>query len=188
MNLAKVVHFDSVRAHRWLLTVAEPDRKLYAYLRDEGVDINHVINLLDGMIAIVAGTFTRFTGPTEDAIALPVFEADGNPLDVVVFSMADPRRFRTMLGLGAVLGLDQVMNPATYAGDMPCQLTRTPLGWLKAGIVGHAVVLDPDRARPLLKAAPGNMAAEDRRHVRDLLRSGAVESNRLMVPVSEAAS
>ena len=187
MNLAKVVHFDSVRAYRWLLTVAEPDRELYAYLRDEGVDINHVINLVDGAIAIVAGTFTRFTGPTEDAIALPILEADGTPLDVVVFSMADPRRFRTMLGLGAVLGLDQVMNPSTYAGNMPCQLTRTPLEWLKAGIEGHAVVLDPKLAAPLLKAAPGNMAAEDQRHVRELVRSGAVELRRLMVPVSEAA-
>ena len=41
---------DSFRAYRWLVTIAEPNPKLYGFLRDNGVDLNHVLNLLGGAI------------------------------------------------------------------------------------------------------------------------------------------
>ena len=43
MDLARIVNFDSLRAYRWLTTIAEPDPKLYDYLRSNGVDLKHEI-------------------------------------------------------------------------------------------------------------------------------------------------
>ena len=43
---------DSFRAYRWLVTIAEPNPKLYGFLRDNGVDLNHVLNLLEGAINV----------------------------------------------------------------------------------------------------------------------------------------
>ena len=41
---------DSFRVYRWLVTIAEPNPKLYGFLRDNGVDLNHVLNLLGGAV------------------------------------------------------------------------------------------------------------------------------------------
>ncbi len=118
---------------------------------------------------------------------MPVLEPDDKtPLDVVVFSMDRPSIFFCLLERGGVLGANAVVNPATYAGGEPCKLVRTPLRWLQAGIVGHACVLDPVRARPLLDQAPGDLAAEDFDHALELVRSGAVEAKRLVIPEAAA--
>ena len=52
MNLATIVHFESVRAYRWLVTIAEPNPKPYGFLRNNGVDLNHVLNLLGDAINV----------------------------------------------------------------------------------------------------------------------------------------
>ena len=127
IDVARIVNFDSFRAYRWLVSIAEPNPKLYAFLRKNGVDLNHVFNLLGGAIALCPYSFSGPNGPKEDCIFLPVMDEDGvTPLDVAMFSMANPARFSTMLGLGLVLGLDQVFNPATYWAGQPCRLLRTP--------------------------------------------------------------
>jgi hypothetical protein len=41
----------SFRAHGWLATIAGPDRAMYDYLRSDDVDLGHVINLTQGMLA-----------------------------------------------------------------------------------------------------------------------------------------
>src|SRR5262245_2675417 len=188
MNLAKVINFDSIRIYRWLTATAEPNSEMYGYLRGHGVDIDHVLNLLGGAVAMVPCSFGRFGGPSEDCIVMPVLEADDvTPLDVVGFSVAEPSRFGSILGIGAVLGANSVDSPATYSGGQPCRLLRTPLAWLQAGIVGCAVVLDPQLARPLLNGAAGDLAAEDADHARDLLRGKAVGLHKLVIPVKEAA-
>jgi hypothetical protein len=188
IDLAKIINFDSFRAYRWLVAISEPNQKLYSYLREEkGVDLNHVINLLDGAIALCEWRIG--SGPNEDCIAIPVMDEDGiTPLDVVMSSMRDPGRFGTMLGLGAVLGVGEIMNPATYWGGQPSRLLRTPLEWLQEGIAGCAVVLDPLRAKPILEWAPGNLAAMDDHHGDELVDMDAVDPNRLLVPVQRAAA
>jgi hypothetical protein len=108
------------------------------------------------------------------------------PVDVVMFSMANPARFATMLGLGAVLGAGEVMNPATYWGGEPCRLLRTPLQWLQEGIAGRAVILDPLRARALLAWAP-RLAAMDFDHADHLVEMGAVHPRRLAAPLRRVA-
>ena len=50
IDLARIVNFDSFRAYRWLVTIAEPNPKLCGFLRGNGVDLNHVLNLLGGAI------------------------------------------------------------------------------------------------------------------------------------------
>jgi hypothetical protein len=186
IDLAKVVNFDSFRAYRWLIETAEPDQKLYSFLRQHGVDLNHAINLLDGAIARCEWSVR---GPTEDCIAIPVFDDDGmTPTDVTVFSMRDPSRFGTMLGLGAVLGAGEMMNPATYWNNQPCRLLRTPLDWLREGIAGCAVLLDVERAKSILNWAPGKLAATDDRHADELVDMGVVDPKRLLVPVERAAA
>src|SRR5262245_62054967 len=188
MDLARIVNFDSFRAYRRLLAIAGPDARLYDYLETQGVNLKHVISPLHGAIARQPYNFDNRFGLAEDAVALPVLEPnDETPLDVVVCSMDRPPKFVCLLELGGVLGANAVVNPATYAGGKSCKLVRTPLQWLKAGIQGHAVVLDPVRARPLLDQAPGDLAAEDLNHARQLVRSGAVEAKRLVIPVEAAA-
>jgi hypothetical protein len=186
IDLGKIVNFDSFRAYRWLATIADPDRKLYGFLRSNGVDLNHVINLLDGAIARCEWSIG---GPKEDCIFLPVMEDDGiTPLDIVVFSMREPSRFETMLGLGAVLGAGEIKNPATYWAHQPCRLLRTPLAWLREGIAACAVILDPLRAKPILDWAPGNLAAMDEAHADALVEMGIVDPKRLVVPVVRRAA
>jgi hypothetical protein len=180
VNLAKIAHFDSFRAYRWLVSIAEPHPKLYGFLRDYGVDLNHTINLLEGAIALRRWSID---GPEEDAVFLPIIDADGvTPVDVAVFSMASPACFKTILGLGAILGLGEVMNPASYWDGTPCRLLRTPLEWLQEGIAGAAVVLDPARSRPILDWAPGKLAARDMAHAEVLVAAGAVDPRKLVIP------
>jgi hypothetical protein len=187
INVARIVNFDSFRAYRWLVEIAEPNPKLYGYLRDSDVDLNHVINLLDGAIALCEWRIG--SGPKEDCIFLPVMDEDGvTPLDVVMFSMANPACFDTMLGLGAVLGAGEVLNPATYWANQPCRLLRTPLEWLQEGIESCAVILDPSLAQPILAWAPGNLAAMDEEHADKLVDLGAVDPGRLVVPLRRAAA
>jgi hypothetical protein len=187
-DVARIVNFDSFHAYRWLVSIAERNPKLNRFLRGNGVDLNHVFNLLGGAIALCRHSFSGPNGPKEDCIFLPVMDEDGvTPLDVAMFSMANPARFETMLKLGVVLGLDQVFNPATYWGGEPCCLLPTPLEWLAAGIESCAVVLDPSGAKPILDWAPGNVAAVDNHHADELVEMGAVDPARLVVPLRRAA-
>jgi hypothetical protein len=188
LNPATIVNFESLRAYGRLLKTAGPDPRLYDYLETQGVHLRHVINLLGGAIAYQPYNFDNRYGLAEHAFALPVLEADDEtPLDVVVCSMTRSPTFACLLKLGGVLGANAVVNAATYAGGERCRLVRTPLRWLQAGIVGHACVLDPVLARPLLDQAPGDLAAEDLSHAHELIVTDAVAPERLVIPVEAAA-
>jgi hypothetical protein len=188
MMIATVTNFDSVRMYRWLLSVAEPNLKLYSYLRNHGVDLDHAMNLLGGAIAFCPCSFQGFGRPTEESVWLPVIDRDGEtPLDVLAFSIANPERFGTCLGLAGLLGANEVDNQASYAGGQPCRLLRTPLKWLQAGCVGCAVMLDAQLAAPALNAAKGDLAAEDEDHARELVSGRAVDVDRLLVPLRRVA-
>jgi hypothetical protein len=182
VDLARIANLDSYRAYRWLVTIAEPNQKLYGYLRNNGVDLNHIINLLEGAIALCEWSID--SGSKENCIAIPVMEEDGiTPLDLVIFSMRKPSRFRTMLGLGTILGAGEIVNPATYWNGEPCRLLRTPLEWMREGIEGCAVILDPARAKSMLAWTPGDLAAMDEDHADKLVEIGVFDPKRLVVPV-----
>jgi len=83
MDLANIVHFDSYRAYKWLVTIAGPDVKLYEYLGACGVDVKHVLNQLGGALA---RRIYSIAGQEEDCIFLPLMDENGvRPLDVVMF-------------------------------------------------------------------------------------------------------
>jgi hypothetical protein len=186
MSLANIHHFESVRAYWDLLETAEPNPRLWSFLRKNDVDCLHVFNLLHGA---VAQREWDISGQKEDCILLPLMEEDAiTPLDVVAFSMRDPSRFQTVLGIGTVLGAQELMNPATYWGGEPCRLVSSPLKWLSAGIEGCAVVLDPSRAKAILDWAPGDLAAMDESHADELVDAGAVDPTRLVVPLLRRAA
>jgi hypothetical protein len=119
MMIAKVTNFDSVRMYRWLLSVAEPSPGLYQYLRAKGVDLDHTFNLLGGAITLSQCSFQGFGRPTESCIVLPALQSDDEtPLDIVAFSMSNPERFGTFLGLAGLLGANDVDNlPAMPTGS-----------------------------------------------------------------------
>jgi hypothetical protein len=189
IDLVRIVNFGSFRVYRKLVSIAERNPILYGFLRGNGVDVDHAVNLLQGAIAICRHSFSGPNGPKEDCIFLPVMDEDGiTPIDVVAFSMANPARFGTILGLGAVLGAGEVLNPATYWGGEPCRLLRTPLEWLQEGIESCAVILDPSLAKSILDWALGNLAAKDEDHADALVDMGVVDPARLVVPLRRAAA
>ena len=73
------------------------------------------------------------------------------------------------------------MNEATYAYQQPCRLFRDPLGWLQGGCQG-GVILDSQRAAPIIARAPGKLACEDANHARGVVLNGATTFDRLVVP------
>jgi hypothetical protein len=106
----------------------------------------------------------------ESAICHIVYADDAEtPCDVLAWSMHRPNRFGVFRGASGILGVDQVLNPATYYGGKPCRLWSTPLKWLHAGCQG-AVVLDGALATTILQGAPGRLAAESRVHAAELTR------------------
>jgi len=120
---------------------------------------------------------------------VPAFDEDGtSPLDIVAFSMRNPGRFRTLLGITAILGLGEIFNPSSYWNGTPCRLCRTPLEWLQEGIAGAAVVLDPSRSRSTLDWAPGKLASRDIAHAEALVAAGAVDPKKLVIRVGRSAA
>jgi hypothetical protein len=49
-------------------------------------------------------------------------------------------------------------------------------------------VLEPERAKPILDWAPGNLAARDDHHADELVDIGVVDPKRLLVPVQRAVA
>jgi hypothetical protein len=52
MNFVNIDHLGSVRAYWDLLETAEPNPRLWRFLRQNGVDCLHVFNLLHGAVAL----------------------------------------------------------------------------------------------------------------------------------------
>ena len=117
-----------------------------------------------------------------------VFQQFGNLFVAVALGVAFALALRRARVAGAVLGAAEIVNPATYWDDQPCRLLRTPLEWLREGIEGCAVILDPVRARSMLAWAPGHLAALDEDHADELVEIGIVDPKRLVLPVVRSAA
>jgi hypothetical protein len=166
-------------------TFSQVDPLVWRTLEGWGVDFEAITNLA-GPICLHSVTFVEGGGFEYDELGESAFvhvvigEDAETELDVIAWSARDPFLFDTLLRQASLLGADRVLNPATYYGGRPCRLFRT-LAWLQEGCEG-AVVLEAIPASVTLAKAPGALAAEDLAHAKELIKSGAVKRDRLVVP------
>ncbi len=126
------------------------------------------------------GRFCFDNGFGQVAFATCIYDEDAESLiDLVAWPARDPEAFGTLIG-SPVLGIDQLMNPASFIGK-PCMLHTTPLAWFQSGCSG-AVILDLVGARTALRCAPGAFTTATLEGAKTLLSSGVVPGNRLLVP------
>jgi hypothetical protein len=162
------------------------------HLLDLGIDLDHVTNLI-GPVCHAPVTF--FEGGLYDydtlgtmAYLFVVFAEDAETeVDIVAWSAREPNLFGILLGKAALLGADQLFNPATFYGGKPCRLWRTPLRWLQECCDG-AVVLQSVPASLVFAKVSGKVCAEDETHARELMGSGAVRRDKLVFPTRRRAA
>jgi hypothetical protein len=122
------------------------------------------------------------------AVVIEAFDVDDETvLDLVAWPLERPHQFATALGRARGLGLQCVLNPASYFGGKPLQVHQTPLAWLKAGCEG-VVILREESAFSWLAAARGNLAAANFDHGRELARLlyPFFDLSRILIPREEA--
>ncbi len=172
----------TLAAHR-LFSQAGWDPECWHAIKAAGVDLDHVTNLA-GPIVRTLVSFTDGGGFEFDAMgvvafAMAVHDEDAETvIDLAAWSALDPATFGTLFGAG-VMGLDQLMNPASFVNG-PCMVFASPLAWLKSGCSG-AAILDYAEARKALVKAPGPITTENLEHAESLWRAGVVPGNRLLV-------
>jgi hypothetical protein len=172
-------------AHR-LFNAAGLDFDCWRAIRAVGVDLDHVTNLCGPIVRRLV-TFTQWGGFELDPMGETAFVAsvhgeDGETVvDLVAWSARDPETFGTFCGAG-VLGLDSLMNPASYASGRPCMLYETPLSWLRSGCQGGCCILNFATAREAIQKAPGPLTTESMDLAESLLRSGILPARKLLLP------
>jgi hypothetical protein len=177
---------------------AEPDLSLMHWLRDHGVDVRHVLNILGPVaeldIIVRRGRFGVAHGETTGRIRAAVVHVatDDNgetPVDLVAWTRERPQRVFQSLGAVEALGVDQIRNPASYFLSKPLVVHRHPLNWLRAGCDG-IVIFDARAVNTRLKCLPQrlegyDLAADSIEHGRELERilSPLPKGLRILVPV-----
>jgi hypothetical protein len=162
-----------------------PDPATWDLMRSDSIEPDLVCDLAGPIVCQNAGFYTdRFElDPLGEAcLVMSVLGEDAETtVDLVGWSAQEPERFASMFGTCGTLGIDQLLNPATYYGGLPCPIWQTPWNWLKAGCRG-VVVLDGDKAHSEFRMAKGLLAVESVEHGRDLVLSGRIPESRLVVP------
>lgn len=112
--------------------------------------------------------FFHFDQDGEQCLVFEVLDEDASTtIDLCAFAVAAPERFGTAMGNAPVLGLTNLINPASWAFGKVLPIHRRPLDWLRAGCNG-VVVLDHQHAPAALGKALGKLLAEDEAHARSL--------------------
>lgn len=111
----------------------------------------------------------------------PIFDGDGDVIDLIAWRPSAPSRWWLRTGIATMLG--EVAVHACYVHESPLRLHRTPLNWLRRSGWG-AVPLDWQCARfDLMEIA--DFIAEDLQHgieIEDQLRGPARPLPRIRVP------
>jgi hypothetical protein len=173
---------------------ATPSRQHVHYWREHRLDPAMVAGFAGLLAVLPMRVFPqeRFDfGEDGDPLGAVVeaFDEDGETvLDLVAWPIAEPERVLSMFGRAPVLGMWAAMDPATFIFDRPLMVHRTPLDWLKSGCHGCAIVV-PRLAARLFVELPGQIAAQDMPHARELraLLQSVVDVSRIVLPVPEAA-
>ena len=109
-----------------------------AWLRRKGIDPHDLYELPPNH---------SLTEIDEAALAFPVYDAKGNPIDVCWFTPPWPRSRNRLCGKATFVN-EAAITARTYTKDRPLCIWWTALNWLRAGRVG-VVVLDPYQADAL---------------------------------------
>lgn len=151
----------------------------------QGLAVERLLDL-DMVLVRINATFFADGGFEYDELGEAAFgfvivgEDGTSEVDVIAWSARDATLFGTLLGSAAVIGAVNITNPASFYSG-PCPLWRTQHRWLRESCAG-GVVLSAIPASTLIARARGLFAAEDLEHGRELVRSGAVSPNQLVVP------
>lgn len=159
-----------------------------AWLRSNSVDLR-AVHRYGGILGLCRvawqpGERFDFFDRGEPALVLEVLDRDAvTAIDLIAWPMNAAGPVATMCGRAGVLGMNAIVNRATYAGDRVLQVYRSPLEWLQVNCCG-AVLLHPIIGAPRLAEAPGRIMARDLDHGRQLARHmGALfPQERIFVP------
>ena len=160
---------------------SQPQLELARWLSGRGVNVGHAWNvagpIVEHDIIILPHLMFDFAGPgTEDptrAIVHVVFGIEAEtPIDLVAWTRDLPgRMFRCLRGC-PMIGIDQLVSPASYFAGRPLRVHRSALAWLVAGCAG-IVPLDCVGMRNYFEWLPSELhdcrlAAESLAHGRAL--------------------
>jgi hypothetical protein len=181
---------------------SEPQVELARWLESNGVDVSHVLNvagpIVEHDIVIFPEAMFDFAEPSSaDSVRAVVHVVVGEdaetPIDLVAWTREQPDRIFRCLGAAAAIGIDQLVNPASYFAGRPLHVYRSALGWLAAGCDG-VVPLDCAAVRNHLDFLPFELndcrlAVESLTHGRALRVALAPlpARVRILVPRAEAA-
>jgi hypothetical protein len=181
---------------------SQPQLDLARWLEGKGVDLSNALNITGPLvehdiILFSQGLFDFAEPGLEDVVRAVVQVAvDSNvetPLDLVAWTRDYPDRIYRCLGAASSLGIDQLLNPASYFGGRPLIVHRSPLAWLVAGCKGivpldyRAIRNDLTWRLPAVRNL--RLAAESLAHGRALRDALAPlpARVRILVPRAEAA-
>jgi len=153
---------------------SEPQLELAHWLVGQGVDLDHVLNVVGPIvehdIIVFPGKTFDFAQPGDPearrAVVQVALDEDAKtPTDLIAWLREEPGAVFRCLGFAAAVGIDQLLNPASYFANRPLLVHRSPLAWLAAGCVG-IVPLDYDALRQRLSWLPAGccFAAENLAH------------------------
>lgn len=181
---------------------SEPQLNLAKWLKSEGVDVAHALNLVGPIvehdIVVFPGAMFDFATPgSADSVRAIVHVAFGEdaetPIDLVAWTREQPDQIFRCLGVAQAIGIDQLSNPASYFAGRPLRVHRSALAWLAAGCEG-VVPLDCAAIRTRLDFLPielddCRLAAESLAHGRALRDALAPlpARVRILIPRAEAA-
>jgi hypothetical protein len=181
---------------------SEPQLELARWLESEGVDVSRALNvagpIVERDIVVFPGAMFDFAAPgSEDSVRAVVHLAVGEdaetPIDLVAWTRERPNRILRCLGVAQAIGIDQLVNPASYFAGRPVRVHRSALAWLASGCDG-VVPLDRAAMRNrldflALELDGCRLAAESLEHGRALRTELAPlpARVRIVVPRMEAA-
>jgi hypothetical protein len=124
---------------------SEPQLELAQWLESKGVDLSYILNVAGPIVEHDILVFPRALfdfaeAGRDDAVRAVVhvaFAYDGETsVDLVAWTRDRPYRIFRCLGAASAIGVDQLVNPASYFAGRPLIVHTSALAWLVAGCKG----------------------------------------------------
>jgi hypothetical protein len=164
---------------------ADVDFAAWQWLRAHSVELDFVTQLIGPIVRRCVhffddGTF-KFDEFGENAFCFVVLDPDAaTEIDIVAWSISYPERFGSYLDVIAVLCLNGGLKASNPWNGGLFPLWRTPLQWLQEKCEG-AVVFDPKRAAPMLRAAPGPFLVGDTDFAAELVTQFGISARKIFM-------